>query len=86
MSISSLVLDEESVDSKVLVQEKYTKFRNYSLLIAVQRYNIEDIRESYSMKKRPKIFTNAYGQAGGATPPYDHLDPKKRVSFFDDFP
>ena len=39
--------------------------------------------------KRPKIFTNAYGQASGVTPPprpYGQPDHKKPVSVFDDFP
>ena len=38
--------------------------------------SVLSIKESYSMKKRPKIFTNAYGQP----------DRKKLVLFFDDFP
>ena len=43
------------MDSKVLVQEKYTKFRNYSLLIAVQRYNIEEESSLYKASSLTKV-------------------------------
>ena len=51
--------------------------------------SVLSIKESYSMKKRPKIFTNAFGQAGGGTsppPPFGQPDRKKTVLVFDDFP
>ena len=42
-------------------------------------------RNHFQWEKRPKIFTNAYGQAGGVTPHSVRLT-ENRTFFFDDFP
>ena len=44
--------------------------------------SVLSIKESFSMEKRPNIFTNAYGQAGEDDPPLAvSLTVKRRVLF-----